>query len=327
MTISSDFDPSAIIRTASRLPERPRLSSAEVKRRAETYLITPPSAELLQAYRLTATGGVLALMHYRTMLNLAPRTIRKYTELGVLERLSDRTPGLRKIGFKEPPSDLRLYTLGPVGHAMAEMENIIAPSGYHATVDRVTHDFLATYVIIGLLQKAKAYGLEWQWHNRYQATLKYADRTGGVEPDGAIRVYNPQSKVSAVYVLELHNESHGQRVPQKLNSYHCVNCYKIVDLAPWWGVRTPTLLAASVAPAVLLGYCNAFSNPDEYARAIFSNMRSGWGHEYLPKNRVYGVLVPRLVNKADPVVWRDVRSSHWFNLLTGERVEVPSAVR
>jgi hypothetical protein len=325
MSISSDFDPDSIIRTASRLPERPKLSSAEVKRRAETYLITPPSAELLKAYRLTVTGGVLALMHYRDLLKLAPRTIRKYTELGVLERLPDHTPKLRKVGFTEPTADLRLYTLGPVGYAMAEMEAIIAPSGYHATVDRVTHDFLATHVIMRLVTFARRLTrLPWKWHNRYQATVTH--KKGGLEPDAALWLKFPSPEGESVFVLEFHNEDSGQRVPAKLFQYWWSSLHdSIKDTSPWWGNPRPTILVAAPTLAPLTAYMNAYRDPGKYHATI--NAHASSESPYLPPNPIYGITLQRLATQFDPACWLDLRSGKYINILTKRVLDSPPELR
>jgi hypothetical protein len=322
MTFSSDFDPDSIIRTASRLPERPKLSSAEIKRRAETYLIQPPSAELLKTYRLTSTAGVIALMHYQALLSISPRTIRKYVELGVLERLPDRTPKLRKLGFTESNEALRLYTLGPVGHAMAEMESIIAPSGYHAVVDRVTHDFLATYAIIRFLQAAEGRGFKWEWRNRYQATLQFTRGNRSIEPDAALRLTHSKRKEQSVLILELHNEDHSKRVAEKLYHYRLVgDGSNMQTLQPWWDEPKPTLIAVSPYAAPINAYYYAFTDPENHAYP--TGGRGELRANYLPKNPVVGGSLTTLWKQSVWEVWTNLRTGTSMNIFTGAAVPRP----
>lgn len=300
MTLSSDFDPDSIIRTASRLPERPKLSSVEVKRRAETYLVAPPSAELLKAYRLTATGGVVGLMHYQTLLGIAPRTIRKYVALGVLERLPDRTPKLRKIGFTESNEALRLYTLGPVGHAMAELEAIVAPSGYHAMIDRVTHDFLATHMVVQFVAAAQRRHIPWQWRNRYQASLKF-EYGGGIEPDAAILLTNTQTRHTFLFLLEYHNEDSRARVAEKLWQYARSSWGSTVkDRSPWWNHDKPTLLCAATHEAPVTGYQDTLHDPTTHA---LKNRV-----ENIPAYPIFGNTLASLAKHRRGDVWLDLRS-------------------
>jgi hypothetical protein len=324
MSNSSDFDPDSIIRTASRLPTRPKLSSVEVKRRAETYLVAPPSAELLKAYRLTATGGVVALMHYQELLRIAPRTIRKYGELGLLERLPDRTPKLRKIGLKEPTADLRLYTLGPVGHAMAELEAITAPSGYHALVDRVTHDFLATHVVVKFLLAAQARGFDWEWRNRYQATVQFEYGKESIEPDAALRLSKVGEKQPRVFLLEFHNEDHSKRVAGKLFRYYRVHEGRTLkSVHPWWGVPHPTLLAVSPYPAPVNAYFYAFTDPENHAhydRDYMSKQRA----DHLPPNPVFGGSLATLSMQRLWEVWANLRNGSFMNIFTGAAANRPA---
>jgi hypothetical protein len=324
MSISSDFDPDSIIRTASRLPVRPKLSSVEVKRRAETYLVAPPSAELLKAYRLTATGGVAALMHYQTLLGIAPRTIRKYGELGLLERLPDRTPKLRKIGLKEPTADLRLYTLGPVGHAMAEMESIVAPSGYHAIIDRVTHDFLATHVIVKVLLAAQARGYDWEWRNRYQATVHFSYGKRSIEPDAAIRLTKPGEQKPKVFLLEFHNEDHSKRVAEKLYHYYSVRGgQSLKTMQPWWDNPHPILLAVSPYPAPVNAYFYAFTDPENHAysdREISKNCAA----QFLPRNLVFGSTLVALSKQRLWDIWAYLRNGTHMNIFTGAAAPRPA---
>jgi hypothetical protein len=325
MTFSSDFDPDRIIRTTSRTPKRPKLTTAEIKRRAEAYAIQPPSAEFLKAYRLTATAGVLALMHYQQLLGIAPRTIRKYVEIGLLERLPDFTPKLRKVGLTYPSADMRLYTMGPVGHALAEMESIIVPSGYDALYDRVTHDFLTSYVVIRFLKSAQAYGFQWQWRNRYQATIpKGKGIKHGIEPDAAVLLTHPHHNTQTTYLFEFHNEDHKGRVFQKLDRYRQMGMYDVPReaFAPWWGQK-PVLLVATSYFAPLREYLSTFIDPRPFNRFL------GFGSEnaspnYLPSFPMYGAWVNALVRQVGAAVWLNLRDSGRTNVFTGETVPTPA---
>jgi hypothetical protein len=321
MSISSDFDPDAIIRTASRLPDHPKFSKAEIKRRAEAYLVAPPSAQLMKTYRLTATAGVIALMHIRDLLGIAPRTIRKYVELGVLERLPDRTPKLRTLFFRESHEALRLYTLGPIGHAMAQLESITVPSGYHALYDRITHDLLATHVIVRFLISAQKRGLRWCWRNRYQCALKFRN-DWGVEPDGAVLLTNYRTVKQFLYVFEFHNERDGRRSEPKLHRYHEIaRLENVTDrLSPWWGRQVPILLVASPFIGPLKGYQAVFADVQGYADRNHFFHAPGFS-DATPPHQVFGLPLSLLAKQKEAEIWKDLRGSGCQNIFTGEVFE------
>ena len=165
------FPDHKVVARHRRRPQRVALEPRDAARHAMGLLRDQKVSPL--AYRLVdalAAAGVLDERRPKSLISVSPRSLLRYYKEHLIDRVPTHGLPLARYGFA---SSERLYTLGMVGIALAEMRTgEEVPKGYLGFgLHRVMHDLLASEVVIRLAQRALEMGLIPGWKSRYAATV------------------------------------------------------------------------------------------------------------------------------------------------------------
>ncbi len=140
-----------------------------------------PGSKLDKVIQLLSTGGVFLEEQVIELTGAKKRTLQKYRKKGYIDLL----PAPLKLS--ELISKPRVYALGPIGLALAELQNKLVPTGYlKSSYDRVTHDVLCNVVYYHIYKAAKQMGYVAILKGKYEATIHNRKGQATLEPDSMI---------------------------------------------------------------------------------------------------------------------------------------------
>ena len=223
------------------------------------------------------------------------RTLQNYRRKNYIDLL----PAPSKLGtlINKP----RVYTLGPIGLALAELQNELVPTGYlKSSHDRVTHDVLCNLVYYGIYEAALKYGYVAVLRGKYETTIHNKKNQPILEPDSMVILTKEGSEREYPFLIEYHNEDKSSRAAEKIRKYEHV--YRSGYWRSQWGVDTfPPILVATTHLAPATGYS------DEIKRHMKGE---GLRCTYLMKS-----LRHLLDKNQSPLDWHDLERNKKTNLL------------
>ncbi len=275
-----------------------QLSSYEAKQEALLMVRRGryrPGTLLDKVIQLLSTGGVFLEKQLMELTGASIRTLQNYRKSNYIDLL----PPPLKLGtlIKKP----RVYALGPVGLALAELQNELVPTGYLKTShDRVTHDVLCNLVYYQIYEAALAHGYVAVLHGKYETTIHNKKNQPILEPDSMVTLVKEGSQEEIPLLIEYHNENHSSRAAEKIRKYEHV--YREGYWRSQWHLdRFPPILIATTHLAPATGY-------DEQ---IKKHMRgAGLKCTFLMKS-----LRRLLDENLSPLDWFDLEKNQKVNLL------------
>lgn len=240
-----------------RPPSVTRLGPTEARQEA-LYLIRQglfaEGTKMRGTIQLLSTAGVLPGQTLRDLAGLAERTVRRYRQIHLLDRI-EVPEKLHPIY----PAGTLLYALGPVGQMVGEILYDLIPIGYvEAKQDRVTHDLLCNLVVCALCKGLKPLGYQTGWYSKYEATIHDKEGRPLLEPDAMVIATHP-TKPSQTFLIEYHHEDFGSRAEGKVLKYERLLRDHRRDWQPKWQTEVPpTILVVWNHTAVGTGYRTHF---------------------------------------------------------------------
>ena len=230
-----------------------KMSAYEAKQEAQ-YLIRSNRVKrgtyLSNVVDLLAEAGVLTEDQLMELTSASRRTLQRYRQKAYLDVAiaSDIVASL----FEK--RNLKVYCLGPIGLAIAEMKHGIIPKGYiQEKTDRVTHDLLCNQVFYHLYKEAITYKYVAILKGKYEATLHDQKGRPILEPDAMIVLRHEVTGEEKVFLVEYHNEDFSSRAAGKVRKYEYI--YSNADWRDRWNVETfPTILISTTHLAPAHGY-------------------------------------------------------------------------
>lgn len=283
-----------------------QISPYEAKQQA-LYLLRSnrlnPGTILSNVIDLLATAGVYPEDQLMELTTASRRTLQRYRKKGYLDLVV--TPHKLTKLFKEK---LKIYCLGPIGLALAELRHGLVPTGYlKQGTDRITHDVLCNKVYYHLYQAARQVGYSAILKGKYEATIH--SRTGQpiLEPDSMVILAkeeenNEASGKEQIFLIEYHNEDFGSRAAEKVRKYEDI--YREKLYRQWHTLKMPPILVVTTHRAVAVGY-----------KETIDTRRGGAGINctYLIKS-----LRTFLDQSQSPLVWLNLVTNKEVHLLTSQ---------
>lgn len=256
------------------------------RRPVKVQQMTPHEAEQ-EAYRMIQAGlvekhsktralidamssaGILPPEYLQELIRVNGRTLRRYREKSLLERVA--IPPLL-VGYF-PPKTHFFYTLGMVGIELATQLNGMTPTGYlEAKQDKISHDVLCNLVYYHLYRGVKPLGYSAVLYNRYEATVHDFKGKPLIEPDAMVVLEHP-TKPRQVLLLEYHHEHFSSRSANKVMKYEGIFRDR-PDLwqTKWQTTQAPTILVVWTHNAVATGYRRHF----EERRTEHMSVQAQW---------------------------------------------------
>ena len=205
-----------------------------------------PGSKLDKVIKLLSTGGVFFEEQIIELTGAKKRTLQKYRKRGYIDLL----PAPIKLSelIKKP----RVYALGPIGLALAELQNQLVPTGYlKSSHDRITHDVLCNQLYYRIYQAAKQSGYVAILKGKYEACLHNQKGQAILEPDSMIILAREEEKHHLL--IEYHNEDFSSRAREKIRKYE-----QIARSRYWqnqWHLDSfPPILIATTHRAPATGY-------------------------------------------------------------------------
>lgn len=267
------------------------LTPHEARQEAEQRVRTRSYSEAQRgAIQLLGACGVVRLDLFRRRLKLAERTVRKYRTLRLIDLVE--LPQALNTLFQD---DLhQAVVLGPVGLALAEMEERMVPRGYLSSPqDRISHDLLCSLVCLRLMDAFLQQGHEVILHGRYTATVLDDEGRPVLEPDALLEVKAAQGP-RHLFVVEYHHEDYGGRAMGKVSKYEEIWWHhdhgRRWCRRAWRATQMPTVLVAWTHRAVGTGYHEAIQT-----------RKAGRGLE----NTYLGKPLSSFLAGDPPLLWRD----------------------
>lgn len=292
------YDPKKEETTTGRITRVSTITPYEAKQEALLMVRSgryKPGTKLDKVINLLKTGGVFLEEQVIELTGAKKRTLQNYRKRGYIDLL----PVPLKLGsLIDRP---RVYALGPIGLALAELQDELIPKGYLKTShDRVTHDVLCNLVYYKLYLASKEHELTAILHSKYEATIHNKKGQPILEPDAMIVLRHEITEEEKVFLVEYHNENHSSRAAKKIRKYEHV--YREGYWRSQWHVdRFPPILIATTHRAPATGY-------DE---EIKKHMRgAGVKCTYLLKS-----LKQLLDDTQSPLVWLDLEKNKTINIL------------
>ena len=287
-------------RTTSRhRSKRPPITRREAKARAARLLTDGRiSATQQRVLASLAVAGVLSEAQLHRLLGVSGRSLRRYQQRHLLDRLYIFPPKLQALGLENGYP--RLYKLGQVGLAIAQHDQAQVPSGYEGFgVHKLTHDVLANELLLRVTLAAVDRGFDPIWLNKYEATVHDDSGRATLEPDGMLVLRHERDATRRI-LLEYHNEDDGRRTAEKVRRYE-----EAIRDGHWrraWNCDAfPTILISWSHNAVATGYQEAIAQQH---------------HRHLGlRGRYLGMPITRLLAGADPLLWKSFHQSEVVDLL------------
>lgn len=252
-----------------------------------------PGTRLARVITLLATGGVFLEEHLIELSGAKRRTLQRYRQKGYLDLLP--TPLKLDSLYKSA----RVYALGPIGHALAELQHGTVPTGYlNTSTDRVTHDTLCNLVYYHLYLATRELGYTAILLSKYEATIHNKKGQPILEPDACIILL--KGNQSTKFLIEYHNENFSSRAAEKVKKYEYI--YEDANWREQWHVKTfPSILIVTTHAAVAHGY-----KKDIEEREVGVGVKC----RYLIKP-----LKSFLEASQSPLVWLDLAKNKTLNIL------------
>ena len=265
-----------------------------------------PGTILSNVIDLMATAGVWPEDELMELTTASRRTLQRYRKKGYLDlvvtphKLTDvLEDGWRPSGEKK----LKIYCLGPIGLALAELKHGLIPKGYLSQgVDRVTHDVLCNLVYYHLYKAASEQNYFAILKSKYEATLHNHKGQPILEPDAMIVLQHEVTGEGSakIFVVEYHNENFRSRAGKKIRKYEHI--YREGYWRDQWNVETfPPILIVTTHRAPATGY------NEEIQKHL---QDEGLKCTYLIKS-----LKKLLDGSQSPLVWLNLEKNRPVNLL------------
>ncbi len=235
------------------VPKTSKMSSYEAKQEALHLMRTNRvnyGTILSNVIDLLATAGVWTEDQLMELTTASRRTLQRYRQKAYL----DLTSGHHQVTSLFAERNLKVYCLGPIGLAIAEIKYGLIPTGYlQQKTDRVTHDLLCNQVFYHLYQECAPLQYVAILKGKYEATLHDEKGRPILEPDAMIILRHEITGKEKVFLVEYHNENFSSRAAEKVRKYEYI--YRKADWQDRWNVESfPTLLIATTHRAPALGY-------------------------------------------------------------------------
>ena len=240
--------------SSGRSPSPPPMSSQQARSIAQELLSKGLPPSLKKALDLLSVGG--AMTAYQ--MGVSPRTLRRYGELRVVDRLPHNTPVVVETFTQHDlpvPGDhkrLQIFALGPVGIEISKKRYACKPpTGYLGyTLERVMHDVIVNEIVLNIGQLAMTHGWRPIWVGEQEASLYQGDLQI-LKPDALIRL--KQDDQERLFLVEYHNEDHSTRAAKKVQIYERAFNSGLWGEA-WETDEFPPVLATFRKPVVGRGY-------------------------------------------------------------------------
>ena len=209
-----------------------------------------PGTLLDKVIQLLSTGGVFLEKHVMGLTGIKKRTLQTYRKKNYVDLL----PAPLKLGsLIEKP---RVYTLGPIGLALAQLQNELIPTGYlKSSHDRVTHDVLCNLVYYQIYEAALNLGYVAILRGKYETTIHNKKNQPILEPDSMVILTKEGEEKEYPFLIEYHNENHSSRAAEKIRKYE--HLYQEGYWRNQWHLDTfPPILIATTHRAPAVGYNN-----------------------------------------------------------------------
>ena len=254
-----------------------------------------PGTLLDKVIQLLSTGGVFLEKHVCELTGIKKRTLQTYRKKNYVDLL----PAPLKLGslIQKP----RVYTLGPIGLALAQLQNELVPTGYlKSSHDRVTHDVLCNLVYYQIYEAAKKIGYMAILRGKYETTIHNKKNQPILEPDSMVILTKEGQEKEYPFLIEYHNENYSSRAAEKIKKYEQV--YEEGYWRSQWHVdRFPPILIVTTHRAPAVGYkenieqhqkgmgvrCTYFIKP---LRLLLDDSQSPLAWLNLDKNKTINIL-------------------------------------
>lgn len=254
-----------------------------------------PGTLLDKVIQLLSTGGVFLEKHVMELTGIKKRTLQTYRKKNYVDLL----PVPLKLGaLIEKP---RVYTLGPIGLALAELQNKLIPIGYlKSSHDRITHDVLCNLVYYQIYEAAPSLGYGAVLRGKYEITIHNKKNQPILEPDSMVILSKEGEEKEYPFLIEYHNENYSSRAAEKIRKYEHV--YQEGYWRSQWNLdKFPPILIATTHHAPAMGY----------SEEIQKHLRgAGLKCTYLIKS-----LEKLLDPASDDLIWFDLEKNREFDLL------------
>ena len=292
------YRPFDSITTTGRVTKPSSITPYEAKQEALLMMRSgryKPGTKFDRVVQLLSTGGVFLEEQIIELTGAKKRSLQTYRKKGYIDLL----PVPLKLGsLIDRP---RVYALGPIGLALAELQHELVPTGYlKSTHDRVTHDVLCILVYYKIYEAAKKIGDVAILRGKYETTIHNKKDQPILEPDSMVILTKEGSEREYPFLIEYHNEDKSSRAAEKIRKYEHV--YRSGYWRSQWGVDTfPPILVATTHLAPATGYS------DEIKRHMKGE---GLRCTYLMKS-----LRHLLDKNQSPLDWHDLERNKKTNLL------------
>jgi hypothetical protein len=234
------------------------MTANEAKQEAQFQLrrgLLQPRMKRRALIDLMSSAGVLPAEHLQELLSINERSVRRYREQHLLDRIV--VPPALSPWF--PLKTRYLYTLGMVGMELATQIHGMTPTGYiEAKQDKISHDVLCNLVYYHLYRGVKPLGYAAVLYNRYEATVHDFRGKPLLEPDAMV-VLEHATKPRQVFLIEYHHEHFSSRSAGKVMKYEGIfRDRPELWQATWQTMQAPTILVVWTHNAVAMGYRRHF---------------------------------------------------------------------
>lgn len=241
------------VRGAGYVPKVNKISAYEAKQEALHLMRTNrvnPGTTLSNVVDLLAEAGVWTEDQIMELTSASRRTLQRYRQKAYLDLAIPRYQATSLFEKR----NLKVYCLGPIGLAIAEMKYGIIPKGYlQEKTDLVTHDLLCNQIYYHLYLDAASHKYVAILKGKYSATLHDKKGRPILEPDAMIVLRHEVTGEEKVFLVEYHNEDFSSRAAEKVRKYEYI--YENADWRDRWNVETfPTILISTTHLAPAHGY-------------------------------------------------------------------------
>ena len=292
------YRPFDSITTTGRVTKPSSITPYEAKQEALLMMRSgryKPGTKFDRVVQLLSTGGVFLEEQIIELTGAKKRTLQTYRKKGYIDLL----PVPLKLGsLIDRP---RVYALGPIGLALAELQHELVPTGYlKSTHDRVTHDVLCNLVYYKIYEAALIHGYVAILRGKYETTIHNKKNQPILEPDSMVILTKEGQEKEYPFLIEYHNENYSSRAAEKIKKYEQV--YEEGYWRSQWHVdRFPPILIATTHRAPAVGYkenielrqkgmgvrCTYFIKP---LRLLLDGSQSPLAWLNLDKNKTINIL-------------------------------------
>lgn len=242
------------VRTAKRLPLHPKDAAYRALNLLQNDRLSDMQRALLE---VLMTAGALTTTQLQSLLPISRRSLRRY----YLDYLIDHHTApfsLRQFEMPKHFRELRLYSLGSIGRAWLDWQNLTYPTYEGYQVQQLTHDVLCNEIVLALRCAMAQSNQQVSWYGKAEAQVYSADSRDTnrlLEPDAMLIA---KDKRQQAMVVEFHNETHRNRTAEKVERYE-----RIARTEAWrasWPIDTfPLVLVVSHKKTVMDGYTDALT--------------------------------------------------------------------